>query len=159
MVNRDRELERMQSVKLTKQFAEQEGRRPRILIAEMEEDGSKKERKLAAAAFADAGWDVDVGSLETPEDTARNAVDNDVHFIYYASDSPSRTKLLVSLERALTLLGRDDILVALQPGEESEKETLFRYGIAAVFPHNYPLEQAGLTMLGLLMAQPEEENK
>lgn len=83
MVNRDRELERMQSVKLTKQFAEQEGRRPRILIAEMEEDGSKKERKLAAAAFADAGWDVDVGSLETPEDTARNAVDNDVHFISF----------------------------------------------------------------------------
>lgn len=157
MVNRDRELERMQSVKLTKQFAEQEGRRPRILIAEMEEDGSKKERKLAAAAFADAGWDVDVGSLETPEDTARNAVDNDVHFIYYTSDSLNRVHLLIELERALTLLGRDDILIALHQGTESEKEDLFRYGVAAVFPRDYPLEQAGLTMLGLLMAQAQEE--
>lgn len=158
MVSKEIEMERQKSVELTKQFAEQEGRRPRMYIAEMEEDGSKEQRKLAATTFADAGWDVDVGSLETPEDTARTAVDNDVHFIYFSTDSPHRVRLTVELERALTLQGRDDILIAVQQGEEKEKETLFRYGIAAVFPKDYPLEQAGLTMLGLLMAQMEDEN-
>ena len=148
MVNKEIEMDRQKSVELTKQFAELEGRRPRMYIAEMEEDGSKEQRKLAATTFADAGWDVDVGSPETPEDTARSAVDNDVHFIYYTSDS---------LNRALTLLGRDDILIALHQGTEGEKENLFRYGVAAVFPKDYPLEQAGLTMLGLLMAQTQEE--
>ena len=117
-----------------------------------------RQRKLAATTFADGGWDVDVGSMETPEDTARHAIENDVHFIYFSTDSPHRVRLTVELERALTLQGRDDILIAVQQGEEKEKETLFRYGIAAVFPKDYPLEQAGLTMLGLLMAQMEDEN-
>ena len=116
------------------------------------------QRKLAATTFADGGWDVDVGSMETPEDTARHAIENDVHFIYFSTDSPHRVRLTVDLERALTLQGRDDILIALQQGEEKEKDTLFRYGIAAVFPKDYPLEQAGLTMLGLLMAQMEDES-
>ena len=157
MVNKEIEMERQKSVELTKQFAELEGRRPRMYIAEMEEDVSKEQRKLAATTFAVAGWDVDVGSLETPEDTARSAVDNDVHFIYYTSDSLNRVHLLIELERTLTLLGRDDILIALHQGTEGEKENLFRYGVAAVFQKDYPLEQAGLTMLGLLMAQAQEE--
>ena len=141
----NQEMERQKSVELTKKLADMEGRRPRLYMADMEEDHSKEERKLAATTFADGGWDVDVGSMETPEDTARHA-------------SPHRVRLTVELERALTLQGRDDILIAVQQGEEKEKETLFRYGIAAVFPKDYPLEQAGLTMLGLLMAQMEDEN-
>lgn len=154
----NQEMERQKSVELTKKLADMEGRRPRLYMADMEEDHSKEERKLAATTFADGGWDVDVGSMETPEDTARHAIENDVHFIYFSTDSPHRVRLTVELERALTLQGRDDILIALQQGEEQEKETLFRYGIAAVFPKDYPLEQAGLTMLGLLMAQMEDEN-
>ena len=145
----NQEMERQKSVELTKKLADMEGRRPRLYMAE---------RKLAATTFADGGWDVDVGSMETPEDTARHAIENDVHFIYFSTDSPHRVRLTVELERALTLQGRDDILIAVQQGEEKEKETLFRYGIAAVFPKDYPLEQAGLTMLGLLMAQMEDEN-
>ena len=121
-MNKEIEMERQKSVELTKQFAELEGRRPRMYIAEMEEDDSEEQRKLAATTFADAGWDVDVGSLETPEDTARSAVDNDVHFIYYTSDSLNRVHLLIELERTLTLLGRDDILIALHQGTESEKK-------------------------------------
>lgn len=160
----NQEMERQKSVELTKKLADMEGRRPRLYMADMEEDHSKEERKLAATTFADGGWDVDVGSMETPEDTARHAIENDVHFIYFSTDSPHRVHLTVELERALTLQGRDDILIAVQQGEEKEKEkekekeTLFRYGIAAVFPKDYPLEQAGLTMLGLLMARMEDEN-
>lgn len=155
----NQEMERQKSVELTKKLADMEGRRPRLYMADMEEDHSKEERKMAATTFADGGWDVDVGSMETPEDTARHAIENDVHFIYFSTDSPHRVHLTVELERALTLQGRDDILIAVQQGEEKEKETLFRYGIAAVFPKDYPLEQAGLTMLGLLMAQMEDENE
>lgn len=158
-MNRKQEEERQKSVEMSRQFAEKEGRRPRMYIAEMEEDGSQEERKLAATTFADAGWDVDVGSLESPEDTAQSASDNDVHFIFYTSDSPQKTKLVIELERALTLLGRDDILIAVHQGEEKEKEPLFRYGVAAVFPRDYPLDQASLTMLGLLNAEGQSEEE
>lgn len=146
------EEDRRKSVEMSRRFAEIEGRRPRMYIAEMEKDNSKEERKLAATTFADAGWDVDVGSLETPENTAQSASDNDVHFIFYSSDSPNKTKYIIELARALTLMGRDDILIAVHQGEEKEKESLFRYGIAAVFQKDYPLDQASLTMIGLLLS-------
>lgn len=152
------EKDREESVTLSRQFAEIEGRRPRIYIPEMEDDGEHEKRKEAATTFADAGWDVDVGSPEPPEDAAQNAADNDVHFIYYYSTAKSRTSLLVKLIQYLTMLGRDDILVAAAPVTESERPVLFHYGITAAFDKNYTIDKSSLTMLRLLITRSREED-
>lgn len=152
------ERDREESVALSRKFAELEGRRPRIYIPEMEKDGNHEQRKEAATTFADAGWDVDVGSPEPPEDTAQNAADNDVHFIYYYSTAKSRTSLLVKLIQYLTMLGRDDILVATAPVTEDDRPVLFHYGITAAFDKNFTIDKASLTMLRLLITRSQEED-
>ena len=157
-MDRLQEKDRVESIALSRQFAELEGRRPRIYIPEMEEDGNHEQRKEAATTFADAGWDVDVGSPDPPEDTAQNAADNDVHFIYYYSTAKNRTSLLVKLIQYLTMLGRDDILVAASPVTDAERPVLFHYGITAAFDENYTIDKASLTMLRLLLTRSMEEN-
>lgn len=151
------ERDREESVQLSRKFADLEGRRPRVYIPEMEEDADHEQRKLAATTFADAGWDVDVGSPEPPEDAARNAADNDVHFIYYYSNSTNRNGLIVKLEQALTMYGRDDILVAIAPATQEDKDKLFRYGIAAAFGKDYSIDKTSLTMLRLLITRSQDE--
>jgi len=148
-----------ESLRLGKQFEELDGRRPRMFMVKMEDDGCGEERKMASTTFADSGWDVDVGPLLSPADSAQVAADNDVHFVVYVSSKGHRKKYAAELAQALTLLGRDDILIAVHGAPEEEKEFLFRYGIVAAFPAGSAWQDASLTMLRLLIAREQMENE
>src|SRR5690606_32405199 len=92
-------------------FAEAEGRRPRLLVAKMGQDGHDRGAKVIATAFADMGFDVDIGSLfQTPEEVARQAVENDVHIIGVSSHAAGHKTLVPQLIEALKAAGRGDIL-------------------------------------------------
>jgi methylmalonyl-CoA mutase len=98
----------------TKAFLEHEGRRPRILVAKMGQDGHDRGQKVIATAFADLGFDVDIGPLfQTPEETAQAAVENDVHVIGASSLAAGHLTLVPALRAALAALGRPDILVVV----------------------------------------------
>jgi methylmalonyl-CoA mutase len=98
----------------TKKFLETEGRRPRILVAKMGQDGHDRGQKVIASAFADLGFDVDIGPLfQTPEETAQAAVENDVHIIGASSLAAGHLTLVPALRKALAERGRSDILVVV----------------------------------------------
>ena len=98
----------------TKSFLAREGRRPRILVAKLGQDGHDRGQKVIATAFSDLGFDVDIGPLfQTPEETARAAVENDVHVIGASSLAAGHLTLVPALRAALTALGRPDILVVV----------------------------------------------
>jgi methylmalonyl-CoA mutase len=100
--------------KKTQAFLDREGRRPRILVAKMGQDGHDRGQKVIASAFADLGFDVDIGPLfQTPEETARAAVENDVHIIGASSLAAGHLTLVPALRAALAALGRPDILVVV----------------------------------------------
>ena len=95
-------------------FAKAEGRRPRILIAKMGQDGHDRGQKVIATAFADLGFDVDIGPLfQTPDEAAQQAVDNDVHIIGASSLAAGHLSLVPELRAALERLGRPDIMVVV----------------------------------------------
>jgi len=95
-------------------FLEREGRRPRLLVAKMGQDGHDRGQKVIATAFSDLGFDVDIGSLfQTPEETARQAVENDVHVVGVSSLAAGHLTLVPELKTALEGLGRTDILVVV----------------------------------------------
>ncbi|MCP3738560.1 methylmalonyl-CoA mutase [Rossellomorea sp. BNER] len=120
---------------MTNEFLENEGRRPRILIAKMGQDGHDRGAKVIATAFADLGFDVDVGPLfQTPEETALQAVENDVHVIGVSSLAAGHKTLLPQLISELKKLGREDILVVIGgviPFQDYE--FLLENGASAVF--------------------------
>jgi methylmalonyl-CoA mutase len=96
------------------EFEAREGRRPRILVAKMGQDGHDRGQKVIATAFADLGFDVDVGPLfATPEETARQAVENDVHIVGVSSLAAGHLTLVPALRQALADVGRADILVVV----------------------------------------------
>jgi methylmalonyl-CoA mutase len=120
---------------LIQKFQEREGRRPRILIAKMGQDGHDRGQKVISTAFADLGFDVDVGPLfQTPEETARQATENDVHVIGVSSLAAGHLTLVPELKAELKKLGRDDILVTIGgviPPQDYEK--LYEMGVAGIF--------------------------
>jgi methylmalonyl-CoA mutase len=98
----------------TEAFFRREGRRPRILVAKMGQDGHDRGQKVIASAFADLGWDVDIGPLfQTPEETAQAAVENDVHVVGTSSLAAGHLTNVPALRAALVALGRPDILVVV----------------------------------------------
>ncbi len=121
--------------KMTDEFAEKEGRRPRILIAKMGQDGHDRGAKVVATAYADLGFDVDVGPLfQTPEETAKQAVENDVHVIGMSSLAAGHKTLLPKLMEELKKLGRDDIIVIVGGViPVQDYEFLFKNGAYAIF--------------------------
>jgi methylmalonyl-CoA mutase len=97
---------------LTDEFAERDGRRPRILVAKVGQDGHDRGQKVIATAFADLGFDVDIGPMfTTPEETARQAVENDVHVVGVSSLAAGHLILVPELKQELEKLGRGDILI------------------------------------------------
>ena len=116
-------------------FEKREGRRPRIMIAKMGQDGHDRGAKVIATAFADLGFDVDIGPLfQTPEETARQAVENDVHVVGMSSLAAGHKTLLPQLVEELKKLGREDILVVaggVIPAQDYE--FLKAHGAAAIF--------------------------
>ncbi|TYO73629.1 methylmalonyl-CoA mutase [Rossellomorea marisflavi] len=120
---------------MAEEFLENEGRRPRILIAKMGQDGHDRGAKVIATAFADLGFDVDIGPLfQTPEETALQAVENDVHVVGFSSLAAGHKTLLPELVKELKALGREDILVVIGgviPAKDYE--FLLTNGASAVF--------------------------
>lgn len=120
---------------LIDKFQAAEGRRPRILIAKMGQDGHDRGQKVISTAFADLGFDVDVGPLfQTPEETAKQAAENDVHIIGVSSLAAGHLTLVPELKAELKKLNREDILVTIGgviPPQDYDK--LFQMGVAGIF--------------------------
>jgi methylmalonyl-CoA mutase len=130
-------------------FAERDGRRPRILIAKLGQDGHDRGAKVVATAMADMGFDVDIGPLfQTPEEAAKEAVENDVHVVAMSSLAGGHKTLLPQLVEQLRLQGRDDILVVVGgviPAQDYEY--LYKNGAAAVFGPGTPIPASALAVL------------
>ncbi|KYD25156.1 MULTISPECIES: methylmalonyl-CoA mutase [Geobacillus] len=117
------------------QFAKREGRRPRLLIAKMGQDGHDRGAKVVATAFADLGFDVDIGPLfQTPEETARQAVENDVHAVGISSLAGGHKTLVPQLVAELKKYGRDDIVIVVGGViPPQDYAFLYEHGAAAIF--------------------------
>jgi methylmalonyl-CoA mutase len=137
------------AIELVEKFAEADGRRPRILIAKMGQDGHDRGQKVIATAFADIGFDVDVGSLfSTPDEVARQAADNDVHVVGVSSLAAGHLTLVPALRDALAEVGRPDIMVVvggvIPPGDFDE---LYQAGATAIFPPGTVIADAAIGLL------------
>ncbi len=139
----------------TAQFAEDEGRRPRILVAKMGQDGHDRGQKVIVSAFADLGFDVDVGPLfSTPEEVAQQAVDADVHVVGVNSLAAGHLTLVPALKKALADLGRDDIMIVVGGViPPDDVPTLLEMGAAAVFPPGTVIAESALELLDKLSAR------
>ena len=139
---------------LAAEFAAAEGRRPRILVAKMGQDGHDRGQKVIATAFADLGFDVDVGPLfQTPAEVARQAVEADVHIVGVNSLAAGHLTLVPALRAELAKAGREDIMIVvggvIPPGDI---EALHQAGAAAVFPPGTVIPQAARELLRKLAA-------
>jgi methylmalonyl-CoA mutase len=145
--------------KRVEQFLAREGRRPRILIAKLGQDGHDRGQQVVATAFADLGFDVDVGPLfQTPEEAAREAVDNDNHVVGVSSLAAGHLTLVPALRRALAALGRDDILIVVGgviPPQDYDE--LYKDGAVAIFGPGTVIPQAALRVLDALDAKVRKE--
>ena len=139
----------------TTAFEEAEGRRPRILVAKMGQDGHDRGQKVIVSAFADMGFDVDVGPLfSTPEEVAQQAVDADVHIVGVSSLAAGHLTLLPALKKALADQGRGDIMVVIGGViPPSDVETLEEMGAAAVFLPGTVIARSALDLLARLREQ------
>jgi methylmalonyl-CoA mutase len=139
----------------TERFAESEGRRPRILVAKMGQDGHDRGQKVIVSAFADLGFDVDVGPLfSTPEEVAQQAVDADVHVVGVNSLAAGHLTLVPALKKALADLGRDDIMIVVGGViPPDDVPTLLDMGAAAVFPPGTVIAESALELLDRLSAR------
>ncbi|GBD44275.1 putative methylmalonyl-CoA mutase large subunit [bacterium HR40] len=143
-------IERVRQLVLA--FEEAEGRRPRILVAKLGQDGHDRGQKVIASAFADLGFDVDIGPLfQTPQEVARQAIDNDVHIVGISSLAAAHRALVPELVRLLREQGREDMLVVVGgvvPPQDFEE--LRRVGVDAIFPPGTPITEAAIALLETL---------
>jgi methylmalonyl-CoA mutase len=140
---------------LTDKFASLEGRRPRIMVAKMGQDGHDRGAKVIATGFADLGFDVDIGPLfQTPEEVAMQAIENDVHIVGASSLAAGHKTLIPALIAELKKLGRGDIMViaggVIPP---KDYDFLFEAGVAAVFGPGTVLSKAAKEILNKLLAE------
>jgi methylmalonyl-CoA mutase len=138
-----------EATRLVSKFADADGRRPRILVAKMGQDGHDRGQKVIATAFADIGFDVDVGSLfSTPDEVARQAADNDVHVVGVSSLAAGHLTLVPALRAALAEVGRPDIMIVvggvIPPGDFDE---LYAAGATAIFPPGTVIAEAAVSLL------------
>jgi methylmalonyl-CoA mutase len=131
------------------EFEEIEGRRPRILIAKMGQDGHDRGQKVIATAFADLGFDVDIGPLfQTPDETARQAIENDVHVVGVSSLAAGHLTLVPALIAELDKLGREDIGVVVGGViPPQDYEALYEAGAIAIFGPGTVISKAALELL------------
>src|SRR4029450_8400425 len=135
--------------RMAEAFEEAEGRRPRILVAKMGQDGHDRGQKVIATAFADLGFDVDVGPLfQTPEEVARQAVEADVHVVGVSSLAAGHLTLVPALKAALAELGAGGVLMFLGGViPPDDVPTLKEMGAAAVFPPGTVIAEAAQELL------------
>ena len=134
-------------------FAQHEGRRPRILVAKMGQDGHDRGAKVVASSFADMGFDVDLGPLfQTPEETARQAIENDVHWVGVSSLAAGHKTLVPQLLDALRAMGRPDILVVVGGViPKGDYAGLFELGVAGIFGPGTPIAESASQLLAQMM--------
>jgi methylmalonyl-CoA mutase len=142
-------------------FEHDHGRRPRILVAKMGQDGHDRGQKVIASAFADLGFDVDIGPLfQTPEEAARQAVENDVHIVGVSSLAAGHLTLVPALREALEALGRGDIMVVvggvIPPQDYPE---LYAAGAKAIFGPGTPIAEAAIDLLQKLGAKADSKSQ
>ena len=146
---------------LIERFEADRGRRPRILVAKMGQDGHDRGQKVIASAFADLGFDVDIGPLfQTPEEAARQAAENDVHIVGVSSLAAGHLTLVPALREALEALGRGDIMVVVGgviPPQDYEE--LRAAGAKAIFGPGTPIAEAAIDLLQKLSAASGERAK
>ena len=138
---------------LTEEFAKQEGRRPRVFIAKMGQDGHDRGAKVVATGYADCGFDVDMGPLfQTPAEAAREAVENDVHVVGVSSLAAGHKTLIPQLIAELKRLGREDIMViagGVIPAQDYD--FLYQAGVAAIFGPGTSVAKAAVEMMKILL--------
>ena len=138
---------------LTEKFAQKEGRRPRIMIAKMGQDGHDRGAKVVATGYADCGFDVDMGPLfQTPAEAAKQAVENDVHVLGVSSLAAGHKTLIPQVMEELKKLGREDIIViagGVIPAQDYDY--LYKAGVAAIFGPGSPVTKAACTILDILL--------
>ena len=136
-------------------FEEAEGRRPRILVAKMGQDGHDRGQKVIATAFADLGFDVDVGPLfQTPEEVARQAVEADVHVVGVSSLAAGHLTLVPALRDALAELGADDVMIVVGGViPPDDVPTLKEMGATAVFLPGTVIAEAAQDLLRQLSSR------
>ena len=146
---------------LADRFAEAEGRRPRLLVAKLGQDGHDRGAHVIATAFADVGFDVDIGPLfQTPEEAAQQAIENDVHLVGVSSLAGAHKRLVPELVHALAAQGRDDILVIVggvipQP----DYAVLYDKGVAGIFGPGTVIAEAAQQILGVLLGEGGKEGR
>ena len=140
---------------LTEEFAKKEGRRPRVMIAKMGQDGHDRGAKVVATGFADCGFDVDMGPLfQTPEEAAREAVENDVHAVGVSSLAAGHKTLIPQIIAELKRLGREDILVfagGVIPAQDYD--FLYKAGVMAIFGPGTSVAKSACQVMELLLAE------
>ena len=141
--------------RLTAEFAKKEGRQPRIMIAKMGQDGHDRGAKVVATGYADCGFDVDMGPLfQTPEEAAKQAVENDVHALGVSSLAAGHKTLIPQVIAELKKLGREDILVTaggVIPAQDYD--FLYKAGVAAIFGPGTPVAYSAKVVMQLLMQE------
>lgn len=142
---------------LADKFAEEEGRRPRIMIAKLGQDGHDRGAKVVATGYADLGFDVDIGPLfQTPKEAAKQAVENDVHILGISSLAAGHKTLVPQVIAELKSYGRDDIMVIVGgviPAQDYEY--LFNSGAVGVFGPGTKIAQAAIDILNILLENEE----
>ena len=144
---------------LVEAFETEHGRRPRILVAKMGQDGHDRGQKVIASAFADLGFDVDIGPLfQTPEEAARQAVENDAHIVGVSSLAAGHLTLVPALREALEAQGRGDIMIVvggvIPPQDYPE---LYQAGAKAIFGPGTPIADAAIDLLQKLGASAKSQ--
>jgi len=140
-------------------FAEIAGRRPRIMVAKMGQDGHDRGAKVIATSFADLGFDVDVGPLfQTPKEAARQAVENDVHILGISSLAGGHKTLVPEVIDALREFGRDDILVIVGGViPHQDYDFLYDRGVTGVFGPGTVISEAAAQILDVMIERESEE--
>ena len=138
--------------KLVAAFEANEGRRPRILVAKIGQDGHDRGQKVIASAFADLGFDVDIGPLfATPAEAARQAIENDVHILGVSSLAAAHLTLVPELKKELTAQGRGDIMIVVGGVvPQQDYEVLRKAGAEAIFPPGTVIADAAVSLLETL---------
>jgi methylmalonyl-CoA mutase len=139
----------------TAAFSDAQGRRPRILMAKMGQDGHDRGQKVLATAFADLGFDVDVGPLfQTPAEVARQAVEADVHVVGVNSLAAGHLTLVPALRESLAEQGREDIMIVVGGVIPPQDFAALRAaGAAAIYPPGTVIAEAALELLAALTAR------
>ena len=142
---------------LADEFAKLEGRRPRIMIAKLGQDGHDRGAKVIATSFADLGFDVDIGPLfQTPAEAARQAAENDVHIIGISSLAAGHKTLVPETISELKKLGREDILVIVGGVIPAQDYTfLYENGVAGIFGPGTVIPKAATQILEMMIKRVE----